>query len=106
MPVVDAYTERKTEEVMRKTWGHLDDAPGVKHRGIIRFAEGAFGGQQMILTSEFGLGGYGPWFYEGIHDWLCEQDTEPGVVYRFTGWYRLCKNGKYQFVGKIEKETT
>ena len=105
MPVVDAYGERRANEVMRDTWGHFDSEVGVKHRGTIRFAEGAFGGERIILTSEFGLGGYGPWFYEGIHDWLCDQDiTEPGVVYRFTGWYRLCKNGKHQFVGKIEKE--
>lgn len=103
MPVVDAYGQRRAEEVMRDTWGHLDDAVGVKHHGTILFAEGAFGGEQVILQSEFGLGGYGPWFYEGIHDWLCEQETEVGYLYRFTGWYRLCKNGKHQFVGKIER---
>jgi hypothetical protein len=103
MPVVDAYAERKAERVMRDTWGHLDDVPGIKHHGIILFAEGAFGGERVILRSRFGAGGYGPWFYEGIHEWLGEQDMEDGRIYRFEGWYRLCKNGRHQFVGKVRE---
>ena len=104
MPVVDAFAERKANEVMRATWGHMDAEVGVKYPGTVTFAEGAYGGEQIILSAEFGDAGYGPWFYEGIHDWLFEQDTEPGFIYRFTGWYRLCKNGKHQFVGKIERD--
>lgn len=101
MPVVDAYAERKANKALRETWGHLDAEVGVHYLGTITFAEGAFGRQRIILTSDFGDAGYGPWFYEAIHDWLCEQETEPGKLYHFQGWYRLRNDGQHQFVGKI-----
>lgn len=89
-------------EIMRDTWGHMDARPGVKYPGSILFAEGAFGGELIILRSEFGAeAGYGPWFYEGIHDWLCKQETEPGHIYHFDGWYRLSRSGEHEFVGTI-----
>lgn len=102
MPIVDAYAERKAKQVMRSTWGHMDARPGVKYPGAIVFAEGAFGGDRVVLSSEFGdEAGYGPWFYEGIHGWLFEQDIEPGKVYRFEGWYRLTHAGDHEFVGEV-----
>lgn len=86
---------------MRDTWGHLDARPGVKYAGTIIFAEGQYGGERIILHADFGNAGYGPWFYEGINDWLCEQDTEPGKLYHFTGCYRLARNNTHEFVGTI-----
>ncbi len=78
------------EEVMRDTWGHLRCAPNVTHTGVIVFAGGAYGSDQMILTVAFDndTAGYGPWFHQHVHAWLCEQRTEPGTCYRWTGWYR------------------
>lgn len=99
--IVDVLAGRKVGEVMRETWGHLDAKPGVRYQGVILFAAGAFGGEQVILHSEFGEAGYGPWFYEGIHDWLCEQETEPGRLYRFEGFYRLKRNGEHEFTGTV-----
>ena len=99
--IVDAYGERKAEGVMRDTWGHLDVKSGVPYHGTITFAEGAFGGERIILTSEFGDAGYGPWFYYGIHGWLNDQDTEPSTVYRFTGYYLLTPDGEHTFTGTI-----
>lgn len=91
----------KREEVMRDTWGHLDARAEVKYPGTILFAEGEYGGERFILRSDFGDEvGYGPWFYDGIHDWLHEQDTEPGQLYRFDGWYRL-HDDEHEFVGEI-----
>lgn len=100
MAVVDAYGERKAEEALRDTWGHMDATPDVQYPGFILFAEGAFGGERVILQSEFGDAGYGPWFYHGIHEWLCAQDAEPGKLYRFEGVYRL-HDGSHEFVGTI-----
>lgn len=94
----------RPEEVMRETWGHLDAKPGVEHPGTILFAGGAFGGERIILRSEFGDAGYGPWFYRGIHDWLCEQEIEDGKIYEFTGFYML-EGDAHVFDGEIvEKE--
>lgn len=97
--MVDAYAERKAEEVMRDTWGHMDANPGTRYRGEIVYAEGAFGGERVILASEFGNAGFGPWFYQGIHGWLCQQETEPGRLYQFKGTYRLSHDGRHIFDG-------
>jgi hypothetical protein len=97
--VVDAYGQRKANEVMRDTWGHMDARPGVKYKGTILVAAGEFGGDRMILRSEFGNAGYGPWFYEGIHGWLSEQPVEDGKLYHFTGYYRLRRGGEHEFTG-------
>jgi hypothetical protein len=91
----------KSEEVMRGTWGHLDAKPNVKHPGTIVFAESAYG-HLVILSADFGDdAGDGPWFYQHVHEWLDEQDTERGTCYRFTGWYRHDGNGTHDFVGDI-----
>ncbi len=100
--MVDAYGQRRAEETMLDTWGHMDAQPGVKYPGTILFAESEFGGERVILRSDFGEAGYGPWFYEGVHDWLCDQDTEPGMLYLFTGSYRLLKTGAHRFTGTID----
>lgn len=102
MPVVDAFGDRRVAEVVEDTWGHMRAHPNVWQHGKIVFAEGAFGGEQIILACDFGEdAGYGPWFYEQIHDWLCDQKTEPGNLYTFTGWYRVKRDDSYQFRGKI-----
>ena len=90
----------KREDVMRDTWGHLDAKPGVEYPGKIIFAESCYGGEQVILSAEFGDAGYGPWFYEGIHDWLCDQDTEVGKIYTWTGTYRL--DSEHHFEGTVK----
>lgn len=102
MPVIDAYGERRATEVMRDTWGHLDAQPGVKYPGVIVFAEGIYGSDGIVtLRCEFGDAGHGPWFYEGLQDWLFQQDVEAGTVYRFDGFYRLTKRGAHTFRGKV-----
>ena len=100
--IIDAYAERRREKVMRDTWGHMDANPGTRYRGHIVFAEGAFSGHGVIaLACEFGNAGCGPWFYEGLNDWLCDQETEPGKLYRFDGYYRLAAGERHEFVGTI-----
>lgn len=102
MPVELMVGGPNPEEVMRDTWGHTDARPGVRYPGTILFGEGEYGGDRIILRADFGEeAGYGPWFYEGIHDWLFEQRTEPGSLYRFTGWYRLSCDGSHEFTGEV-----
>lgn len=99
MTVVDAYGARRAAQVMQDTWGHLRAEPGVRHHGTIVFAESPFGGVRVILASEFGDAGCGPWFYQQVHDWLSDQDTEPGKLYTFTGSYREDQDGEYEWHG-------
>lgn len=98
--IVDAYGTRRRDQVMRSTWGHMDANPGTRYRGWIMFAEGAYG-DLVVLACEFGNAGDGPWFYEGVNDWIADQDTEPGCVYRFDGLYRLGRDGAHIFDGVI-----
>jgi hypothetical protein len=100
MPVTDAYGERRAGEIMRETWGHMDARPGVRYRGHIIFAESQFGSQRFVLASDFGNAGYGPWFYEGICEWIDSQDIEEGRLYRFDGIYCLRTGGRHEFVGE------
>lgn len=102
--IVDAYGERKAEQVMRDTWGHMDAKEGVTYPGTIVYAGGQYGGESMILSAEFGDAGYGPWFYYGIHDWLGKQDIEGSTVYLFTGTYQL-DDEQHKFVGTTTKLT-
>jgi hypothetical protein len=104
MPIVDPYLERKTAKVMRDTWGHLDAEPGKRYRGSILFAEGEYG-DLVILRVDFGEAGNGPWFHEAINDWLIEQETESGEMYRFEGYYLLTKRGEHRFRGNVRTQT-
>jgi hypothetical protein len=93
---------RRVEEVMRGTWGHLDAHPGTRYRATITFAEGLYG-DLVILDVDCKASG-GPWFYEGIQDWLCEQETEPGRIYRLDGHYCLRAGGRHEFTGTITEK--
>lgn len=100
--VEDVLGGRKVERVMRDTWGHMDANPGTRYKGTILFAECEFSGDGTVaLACDFGNAGFGPWFYEGIQDWLFEQETEPGFIYRFEGYYQLARGGHHKFVGEI-----
>lgn len=90
------------EAVRENTWGHLKAQPDVWHPGGVVFAESAYGGERVILRADFGDGvPDSPWFYQHLHEWLWEQDTEPGALYTFTGWYRIGRSGAYEFRGEI-----
>jgi hypothetical protein len=104
MPVIEhVIGGPRPEQIMRDTWGHLGGRPDVKYRGTITFAEGVYGGERIILNVDFGNASDGPWFYEGVHDWLFEQDTEPGYLYRFEGCYRQRRGETHEFTGTIER---
>lgn len=91
------------EQVMRDTWGHLDAEVGVQHPGTILFAQ-TVSGEQFILSYDFGeTAGHGPWFWDGLHQWLYSQETEDGAVYRFTGYYLLTRHDVHKFVGDVEQ---
>ena len=109
MPAIHVVGGPDPEQIRRDTWGHLDAEPGVPHAGVIVFAGGAFGCDQMILCADFenDTAGDGPWFYQHVHQWLCKQRTEPGTCYRWTGYYRHTgpDDETGEFVGTIETVT-
>lgn len=52
MPIVDAFGQRKAEEVMEDTWGHFYPEPSSKHFGEMVIAVGTYG-DEVIISSEF-----------------------------------------------------
>lgn len=129
MPIIDAYGERKYQQVQRETWGHLAPEPGQTYRGAVMFAHAAFGGDTAFLSIDFTLPdgtplNDNPWSYEDITnyiiDWICDQasgyrDHRPipaaerfdveGRVFSFTGSYTRFKNNNYRIIGKFRQLT-
>lgn len=72
MTIKDAFADRKKNEVMEDTWGHLYPEPGSKHSGTILLAVGQYG-DETIIKSEFPLLESSPQKYEIEHtifDWM------------------------------------
>lgn len=91
-----------TEDVIKGTWGHMQSKPG-KYKGRAAFACGAYG-DTIVVASEFGDAGYGPWFYQAIHDFMHEQDMDEGTIYRFDGYYHVrSEDDCGTFKGKLTK---
>ena len=98
----DVFSERKTRDVLQDTWGHLAPEVGRKYSGDILFTC-ASDGEIVAINYDFkGLDG-GPWLYEDVNEFIGEKASDRGTVYRFTGTYRKCKNGRAIFSGKVKK---
>jgi hypothetical protein len=94
----------RVNAVMRDTWGHMGANPGTRYRGHVVFAAGCYGGERIVLEAEFGNAGFGPWFYEGVNEWVSWlEDIEEGHLYRFEGYYRLGADGTHVFEGDLQE---
>lgn len=92
--------EKYRQEVLADTWGHLAPKRNKAYRGRIVFATGCFGDDPLnpvALFCEFADLDSSPWFFDAMSEFLSEQDTEPGMVYEFTGTFR-----NYAFKGKTK----
>jgi hypothetical protein len=101
-PAVAAYRA----EVLKETWGHLAAAKNKKYHGTLTFACGIFGSDDLNPTAiacEFKTRKgetleSSPWFYDAMMEFMQEQETEAGGVYRFEGYFR-----NYEFHGTIRR---
>lgn len=98
MPTVDVYGERRHQEVMQETWGHLAPTPGEEYAGTVEFALGCFG-DLAVISVYFADLPDSPWLYEDLHNWIWSTEPEEGKVYRFEGTYRKGERGSV-FDGK------
>lgn len=99
MSLIDAYGARREAEVMQETWGHMAPNPNREYTGSVLFTHGAYGDLTAISVDFDGLDD-SPWFYEHLHDWFVNLDTEPEKIYRFGGTY--CSDRATRFVGAID----
>ena len=92
-----SHEAQAREIVHQDTWGHMAPKKGHEYTGKIVFTHGEYGDITVIRTEFLSLGS-SPWFYEDLHNFVGDQDTEEGEVYVFKGMY--CNN---KFKGNVEK---
>lgn len=93
--------------IMKQTWGHLDAQPGTTHEGWFVFIVG----QHMdccVVESKFDSFGEGPVYFTHRQEFISKVTQKNGPcmdvgVYKFTGQYKVLKNGNGRFVGKTKK---
>lgn len=102
--VADSIDAVNRARVEADTWGHLAPEPGRVYAGTMILAHGCYGRDGLMpVRVEFEELPSSPWFYDDLCDWLCDQDTERGEVYRFAGTYRKFRNGRHRFTGRLRR---
>lgn len=96
-------------EVTQETFGHLEPKPGSTHEGTILFMSSEYDQVSVISSSFPTLSENGsPQFFDDANDFILENaqqgnPCEAVGVYRFTGAYHVCENGKTLFTGQIKR---
>jgi hypothetical protein len=83
---------------MHQTWGHLEQKRGDPQKGWFVFSIAAYGGDHVILGSDWGALPDSPGLYEAMMDYISRHGKR-GVVIRLEGHVRRFKNGTYQIGG-------
>lgn len=90
-------------QVMADTWGHLAAKKNKTYQGVLVFAVGIFGSDDLNPTAlhcEFRAGedelNSSPWFFDAMADFIGSLKCVAGGVYRFDGTFR-----NYRFKGKV-----
>lgn len=93
--LVDAYAERKYQEVQEDTFGHLKPKKNQKYNGWMLWAYSVYGDIVLIDAAFNGLGD-SPWLFQAMQDFIGENIPETGV-FRWKGVFE-----NYCFVGNIK----
>lgn len=108
MSLADAFAGHDAKHkaaVIANAWGHLAPAPRKVYSGSIVFATGCFG-DDTIINYEFGGLSDSPWLYDDLWEFVGSKlsilrKSSKHNIFKFTGTYYKCKNGRPIFKGKI-----
>ena len=105
--IVDAYGERKRNEVMNDTWGHLAPVKDQVYGGYILYTVGAYGDITCIQTHFRDLPD-SPWFYKDLHSFMGTDldgviGEQQGMIFLFLGSY--CRDREKKFIGVTQVMT-
>ncbi|MFY4731217.1 hypothetical protein [Nitrospira sp. BLG_2] len=109
MPIVDAYAERKYQQVMEETWGHLRAKPNSSYNGSFTFAHDLTG-MDCLLNFDFPDElDDSPWLHQDIQDYMSytieKHGNKRGTIFRFEGRYEVDSKGCRRFVGKCKQKS-
>ena len=90
---------RYRAQVMHETWGHLEQKRGELQRGWFTFAIADYGGQHVILASDWGALPDSPGLFIAMMDYVARHGVR-GSTMRLEGHVRRFKNGSYQIGGR------
>lgn len=99
--IVDAYAERKKQQVMQETWGHLAPKKGKTYKGYMIWAYGGWG-EIVLLAAAFKNLNDSPWLFEAMQEYIGEHLDGEGI-YKWEGHFSKLKKECYCFGGEIKK---
>ena len=99
--ITDVYGERKTQEVMKETFGHLAPKVEKQYKGFMVYAHSAYG-DIVLIDACFKDLDDSPWLFENMNNFIAENGKR-GDLYKWIGYCLVDSNGEYSFVGKIAK---
>lgn len=114
MPVHDAYAERKYQQVMEETWGHLRARPGTRYRVSFVFGRDLEGYSLLLAMDQPDDLDDSPWLHQDTRDKIeAELDRLDekcgdhykvrGTLWQFDGEYIVYKNRRRRFVGRVRR---
>ena len=99
--ITDTYAERKHQEGMQDTWGHLAPKKGRSYKGYMIWAYSGYG-DITLLDAAFKKLSDSPWLYEAMQEYIGENLDGEGV-YKWLGQFSKVDDDCYCFGGKIER---
>lgn len=98
----DAYYR---ELATRDTFGHLIPDEEREYVGTVVFCCSEYNScESLVISTDFKDLSSSPWFFNHVNDFVERKTTDhkhAGKVLKFTGTYKMLKNGKGRFKGKI-----
>lgn len=94
------------EAILHDTWGHMKPEQKRVYTGHIIFAHSCYR-ELTVLDWQFEDLEGGPWFPEHLMEFISSKtpiETEDFRLWRFEGTYRMLKNGKGRFSGRIRPQ--
>ncbi len=99
--IIDAYAERKEQQRIQDTWGHLAPKQGRSYKGYMIWAYGGWG-DIILLEAAFKNLDDSPWLFDAMQEYIGENLSSEGI-YKWEGCFEKVDEGCYCFGGKIKR---
>lgn len=101
MPIVDVCGERKKQQALQDTFGHLAPKKERSYKGYMIWAYGWYG-DIVLLGSGFKNLSNSPWLFAAMQEYIGENLDGEGI-YKWEGHFEKLDEECYCFGGKIKR---